>query len=164
MEIRGCTEAAVAPFVVRTGVVWGGCGPVKVPTLQLECLVRSRVDAGRGSRNAWVLGSTPPRRQFPETVETPLSWNLILFGLFRSWPMGTAPEPGVKAGRRPPGAHPEGLALAPARTVTPSRIEPPARSVKSHGSRSPAFSAHHAGKIHSGRPRSLLRSVQWLVQ
>ena len=45
-------DLGVEPFVERTGVVWGGWGALAVPTLQLERLVRARVNAGRGSRNA----------------------------------------------------------------------------------------------------------------
>jgi hypothetical protein len=44
----------VEPYVERTGVIWGGCGPLEVPIVQIMCLVRARVHAGSGSRNAWV--------------------------------------------------------------------------------------------------------------
>lgn len=40
------------PFVVRTGVVWGGHSRLSMPTAQPKCLVRARVNEGMGSRNA----------------------------------------------------------------------------------------------------------------
>jgi hypothetical protein len=65
----------VEPFVERTGVTWGGCGPQEVPALQLKCLVRARVDVGKDSRNAlaascsgfrrrWAIGTTLPRFRY----------------------------------------------------------------------------------------------------
>jgi hypothetical protein len=50
-------DLGVEQFVERTGVVWGGWGALAVPTLQLERLVRARVNAGRGSRNVLVSSS-----------------------------------------------------------------------------------------------------------
>ena len=38
----------------RTGVVWGGCSAPEGLIVQLKCLVRARVNAGRGSRNVWL--------------------------------------------------------------------------------------------------------------
>jgi hypothetical protein len=38
--------------VERTEVKWCACSPLEMPTGEVECLVRAKVNAGSGSRNA----------------------------------------------------------------------------------------------------------------
>jgi hypothetical protein len=68
-------DLGVEPFMERTGVVWGGCCRLRVPIAQPKCLVKTRVNEERGSRNAlaascsgfrrrWAIGTTLPRFRY----------------------------------------------------------------------------------------------------